>query len=286
MLLLPFFFSLCETNVLAFASVTPFSNYTGRDPAGRCVVFYHIRKSAGGTITSLLKRAGASSQRLDGNTGLQGWGGQGEEEISKDGKRKVTSWEPSEHAELFTGHFKWGAHEMIGNALGRKCYTTMVIRNPLNHTISRYFWGTRKTKKRSPELFINYLQTSYLRIGQQLALPGATAAEMTENTLSMLRQVDVLGLTEDIPGFLSDFNRAFGLSAKTMQVNKKNLKVDSANGLTIQHASGARDTDAITVRTPQAMAVLRKVTAADQDIYAAVTQLIRSRRSRYFSPVE
>lgn len=71
-----------------------------------------------------------------------------------------------------------------------------------------------------------------------------------------------------------------------MQVNKKNLKVDSANGLTIQHASGARDTDAITVLTPQAMAVLRKVTAADQDIYAAVTQLIRSRRSRYFSPVE
>lgn len=118
MLLLPFFFSLCETNVLAFASVTPFSNYTGRDPAGRCVVFYHIRKSAGGTITSLLKRAGASSQRLDGNTGLQGWGGQGEEEISKDGKRKVASWEPSEHAELFSGHFKWGAHEMIGNALG------------------------------------------------------------------------------------------------------------------------------------------------------------------------
>ena len=52
-----------------------FSNYTGRNPAGRCVVFYHIAKSAGGTITSLLKRAGASSQRLNGNTGKEGWGG-------------------------------------------------------------------------------------------------------------------------------------------------------------------------------------------------------------------
>jgi hypothetical protein len=92
--------------------------------------------------------------------------------------------------------------------------------------------------------------------------------------------VDILGLTEDIPGFLADFNRAFGLSAKTIQVGAhKNLKIDPANGLTIQHASGARDPEADAVLTPEAMAVLRKATAADQEIYAAMTQLIQSRRS-------
>lgn len=37
-------------------AVRPFLNITGRPPDGRCIVFYHIQKTGGGTITSLLKR--------------------------------------------------------------------------------------------------------------------------------------------------------------------------------------------------------------------------------------
>ena len=234
---------VCLVGIAMFSKATenavaPYHNFTGRDPAGRCVVFYHIAKTAGGTITSLLKRAGASSQRLSGETGAE----IGSAPLR--GAQQKFTWSPAKRAELFFGHFpRWGDHMRIGDALGRSCFTAMVIRDPLSHTMSRYFWERRGKIKLSEEGFLQWLrENKRLRLGQIFGLAGDTPSELTASTLSMLHSVDALGLTEDIHGFLSDFNRAFGLSAKTMTVGlHKGLKVESSNGLTIQHSSGARE---------------------------------------------
>lgn len=129
---------------------------------------------------------------------------------------------------------------------------------------------------------LGYLKpgAGYLRLGQMLGLKeGAEqAAGLNAATVAMFREVNVLGFFDDITGFLADFNREFGLSARKVLVGKG---LEIAGGLTVQHPSKRRSLASLL--QPGTKEALRKAIAADQEVYDTALELVARRRKASLS---
>ncbi|HEX5068565.1 MAG TPA: hypothetical protein VFY49_20765, partial [Myxococcota bacterium] len=168
---------------------------------------------------------------------------------------------------LFTGHFFWP--EKLLDEFPDVSFVTL-LRDPVAHFLSNYYEA--REDGRSGESLEAFLDSEAAeRIGTRFARnfagsvfePDKFEPAQIELAQSRLAQVAVLGVLEDLPGFIDDFERRFGARLRLPHANAGALR---------QRAAREELSDALRARIAERV-------AANQALYDFARSEIARRRA-------
>lgn len=129
------------------------------------------------------------------------------------------------NAHVLTGHFPWS--DDAYNQFGADWSYVTVLRDPVKRWFSHYFYDRYKTHsdhfriEDDLDTFIKSeraLQMGNLYV-RRLSNPGTERPDAVKQAKANLRKFQVIGLTENLKGFVSRFNEQFGVE---LHIPRKN----------------------------------------------------------------